>query len=206
VTSIDWGLFLEKLWLVIFNYKKHNKNYIQLKIKDYPIQIIDGDRGANYPTKEEFLEGIKTKLLDFVEQIPEEVFEVAAANIEKFEKVQDPKQRFEMTISFILGEDWMQMADHHSVFYACYYLSSRYERIRERFQQMYQQYREMLETEAKVWYEKGLITYSDPTQVAEYLIMLNEGLTYYEGVLRNREAFVKRSSWLREMAVKTLTT
>lgn len=128
------------------------------------------------------------------------------AYIEKFEKVQDPKQRFEMTISFILGEDWMQMADHHSVFYACYYLSSRYERIRERFQQMYQQYREMLEVEAKVWYEKGLITYSDPTQVAEYLIMLNEGLTYYEGVLRNREAFVKRSSWLRAMAVKTLTT
>jgi len=34
---IDWGLFLEKLWLVIFNYKKHNKNYIKLKIKDYPI-------------------------------------------------------------------------------------------------------------------------------------------------------------------------
>ena len=35
--SVDWGLFLEKLWLVIFNYKKHNKNYINLKVKDYPI-------------------------------------------------------------------------------------------------------------------------------------------------------------------------
>jgi hypothetical protein len=35
--NIDWGLFLEKLWLVIFNYKKHNKNYIKLKIKDFPI-------------------------------------------------------------------------------------------------------------------------------------------------------------------------
>ena len=34
---IDWGLFLEKLWLVIFNYKKHNKNYINLKVKDFPI-------------------------------------------------------------------------------------------------------------------------------------------------------------------------
>ena len=27
-----------------------------LKIKDYPIKIIDGDRGSNYPTKEEFSE------------------------------------------------------------------------------------------------------------------------------------------------------
>jgi hypothetical protein len=34
---IDWGLFLEKLWLVIFNYKKYNKNYIELKVKDFPI-------------------------------------------------------------------------------------------------------------------------------------------------------------------------
>ena len=32
------------------------KGWSFLKIKDYPIQIIDGDRGANYPTKEEFLE------------------------------------------------------------------------------------------------------------------------------------------------------
>ena len=35
--SIDYGLFLEKLWLLIFNYKKHNKNYINLKVKDFPI-------------------------------------------------------------------------------------------------------------------------------------------------------------------------
>ena len=35
--AIDFGLFLEKLWLVIFNYKKYNKNYINLKIKDYSI-------------------------------------------------------------------------------------------------------------------------------------------------------------------------
>lgn len=30
------------------------KGWTARKIKDYPIQIIDGDRGANYPTKEEF--------------------------------------------------------------------------------------------------------------------------------------------------------
>jgi hypothetical protein len=34
---IDWGLFMEKLWLVIFNYKKYNKNYIHLKVNDFPI-------------------------------------------------------------------------------------------------------------------------------------------------------------------------
>jgi hypothetical protein len=36
--KIDHGYFLERLWLVIFNYKKYNKNYIPLKVKDYLLQ------------------------------------------------------------------------------------------------------------------------------------------------------------------------
>jgi hypothetical protein len=35
---MDQGLFLERLWLVIFNYKKYNKNYIPLKIKDHKLE------------------------------------------------------------------------------------------------------------------------------------------------------------------------
>ena len=37
-------------------------------------------------TKKEFNKGITSQLLDFVEQIPEEVFEVASANIETYQK------------------------------------------------------------------------------------------------------------------------
>ena len=33
--DLDHGLFLEKLWLLIFNYRKNNKNYIDLNVKDY---------------------------------------------------------------------------------------------------------------------------------------------------------------------------
>jgi hypothetical protein len=36
--KMDHGLFLERLWLVIFNYKKYNKNYLHLKIKDHLLQ------------------------------------------------------------------------------------------------------------------------------------------------------------------------
>jgi hypothetical protein len=36
--KMDHGYFLERLWLVIFNYKKYNKNYINLKVKDYLLQ------------------------------------------------------------------------------------------------------------------------------------------------------------------------
>jgi hypothetical protein len=37
----DTGHILEKLWLVIFDYKKYNKNYIPIKIDDIPIYDVD---------------------------------------------------------------------------------------------------------------------------------------------------------------------
>jgi hypothetical protein len=39
--KIDHGYFLERLWLVIFNYKKYNKHYIPLKVKDYLLESYD---------------------------------------------------------------------------------------------------------------------------------------------------------------------
>jgi len=36
--KLDHGLYLERLWLVIFNYKKYNKNYLHIKVKDYEIK------------------------------------------------------------------------------------------------------------------------------------------------------------------------
>ena len=35
---IDQGLFLERLWLSIFNYQKYNKNYLPLKVTDYKLE------------------------------------------------------------------------------------------------------------------------------------------------------------------------
>lgn len=124
----------------------------------------------------------------------------------KLEQVKDVRKRFEFVLDILLGEQWMEMShDHHSVFYACYYLTTRHERILERFQLLYKQFREMVEAEAKIWYDSGVIVIDNPTQVAEYIITLNEGMTYYEGVLNDRATFAKRSKFLREMAIKTLT-
>jgi hypothetical protein len=48
IKPIDWGLFLEKLWLVIFNYKKHNKHYITKKAKDFPLYNYNLSIQYNY--------------------------------------------------------------------------------------------------------------------------------------------------------------
>lgn len=73
----------------VYAFTKHRRGDFILFIKE-DSEVLEfmqlPDRYQICLTKEEFSEGLSTKLLDFVEQVPEEVFEVAAANIEKFEK------------------------------------------------------------------------------------------------------------------------
>lgn len=73
----------------VYAFTKHRRGDFILFIKE-DSEVLEfmqlPDRYQICLTKKEFSEGLSTKLLDFVEQIPEEVFEVAAANIEKYEK------------------------------------------------------------------------------------------------------------------------
>ncbi len=73
----------------VYAFTKHRRGDFILFLKE-DSEVLEfmqlPDRYQICLTKEEFSEGITSKILDFVEQIPEEVFEVAAANIEKFEK------------------------------------------------------------------------------------------------------------------------
>lgn len=73
----------------VYAFTKHRRGDFILFIKEDK-EILEfmqlPDRYQFFLTKKEFHEGIVTKLLDFVEQIPQEVFDVACANIEKFEK------------------------------------------------------------------------------------------------------------------------
>jgi hypothetical protein len=73
----------------VYAFTKHRRGDFILFIKE-DSDVLEfmqlPDRYQICLTKKEFSEGLSTKLLDFVEQIPEEVFEVAAANIETFQK------------------------------------------------------------------------------------------------------------------------
>jgi phosphoserine aminotransferase len=74
----------------VYAFTKHRRGDFILFIKESEKDVLEfmqlPDRYQILLTKEEFTEGINTKLIDFVEQIPEEVFEVAAANIETYQK------------------------------------------------------------------------------------------------------------------------
>lgn len=73
----------------IYAFTKHRRGDFLLFIKEEK-EVLEfmqlPDRYQILLTKEEFHEGTITKLLDFVEQIPHDVFNVAQANIELLEK------------------------------------------------------------------------------------------------------------------------
>ena len=73
----------------VYAFTKHRRGDFVLFLKEnsqvYEFMQLP-DRYQFFLTPEEFNEGITTKLLDFIEQIPEEVFDVAAANIETYQK------------------------------------------------------------------------------------------------------------------------
>ena len=73
----------------VYAFTKHRRGDFILFIKEDKdvLEFMQlPDRYQFFLTKEEFTEGLITNLLDFVEQVPEDVFKVAAANIEKYEK------------------------------------------------------------------------------------------------------------------------
>ena len=74
----------------VYAFTKHRRGDFLLFIKEES-EVLEfmqlPDRYQVCLTKEEFHEGVTTKLLDFVEQIPEDVFEVASANIENYQKL-----------------------------------------------------------------------------------------------------------------------
>lgn len=73
----------------VYAFTKHRRGDFILFIKENS-EVLEfmqlPDRYQICLTKKEFNEGIISQLLDFVEQIPEEVFEVASANIETYQK------------------------------------------------------------------------------------------------------------------------
>lgn len=74
----------------VYAFTKHRRGDFLLFVKE-DSEVLEfmqlPDRYQVCLTKQEFHEGVTTKLLDFVEQIPEDVFETAKANIETYKKL-----------------------------------------------------------------------------------------------------------------------
>ncbi len=146
-----------------------------------------------FKTKEEMV----VELVDFF------LTQYESAFVEDFRRLDDVKERFEKALDLLFGVDWLTVGNY-SVFYACFYLASRHERIHERFAEMYKRFHDMVAAEAKDWIAAGLVARKDASEIAEYLIILVEGLGFYQR-LQPQETWAKRAELVRKMAKIGLT-
>lgn len=178
----------------------------------YQVLITDGFENASIAKIAERMEVNPSLLIHYFKTKEEMVVDLVDFILGRFEGffaqhlegIEEPKLRFERIIQMMFGVEWTQNIDH-SVFYVCYYLSTRNPRILERFRAMYDRFEEFMQQEARRWIETGVLhAHLTPKGVVEYLLLLNEGMTYYEGIRKNPEAYAERGKMIQSLVLQTL--
>ncbi|MCD6571200.1 MAG: TetR family transcriptional regulator C-terminal domain-containing protein [Deltaproteobacteria bacterium] len=121
----------------------------------------------------------------------------------KLDEIKDPEQRLDTFLNAIFGLGWVKLIDVN-VFFACYYLSFRNDRVKERFKKMYARFKEVLINEIKICIDKGIIKKTDPEKTAESIIVLAEGLDFYENVCGDDRQFEELGHYLKGIALRLL--
>lgn len=122
-----------------------------------------------------------------------------------FEDIQNTvliEERFNKIIDTLFGFRWLEVGNP-AAFYACYYLSTRNPQIRKRFQAMYERFKFILKQEIDVWVKNGLAKVKNSEETAECLIMLNEGLSFYQRVFKE-ENYLARAQSIKRIALQLL--
>jgi len=146
-----------------------------------------------FSTKDEMI----VELVELILKEYEETF------LPRLEEKKDPEERLHAALDAIFGLDWNRLVDM-GAFSACYSLSFRNERVRASFQRMYSTLREYLVKEIAYYMEMGLVARADPERLADLIIALMEGYSFYRAVMDNEHRFDELSQFLRENALAIL--
>jgi AcrR family transcriptional regulator len=148
-----------------------------------------------FSTKEEMI----VALVDSILEKYEETF------LPVLQEIEDLEERLEATIDAIFGLDWARLVDA-GVFYACYSLSFRNQRVKDSFQRMYSRLREIMIEEITALMDKNVILKADAGMLADLVITLLEGYDYYRGLMEDDERFDELSRFLKQNAMAILKT
>ncbi len=146
-----------------------------------------------FSTKEEMI----IALVDHILARYEETY------LPRLREIEDPEDKLEATIDAIFGLDWARLVDA-GVFYACYSLSFRNQRVKESFKKMYSRLREVLEGETRDLMQRGILVSADPGKMADLIISMLEGYDFYRGVMEDELDFDELAPFLKRNAMAIL--
>ncbi len=146
-----------------------------------------------FSNKEEMV----VELVDYMLAMYEDTF------LPRLQRIADPDERMLAAIDAIFGQDWAKLVDI-SVFYSCYALCFRNQRVKASFQRMYSRLREVLVEEMSELMDLGVVVRADPGKFADLIISLLEGYDFYRGLMEDDRRFDELSRFLKENALAVL--
>ncbi|MCF8068142.1 MAG: TetR/AcrR family transcriptional regulator [Desulfobacterales bacterium] len=122
-----------------------------------------------------------------------------------FEGVEEPKERLEIFLNTLISLDW-EIGDEISdiVFYSCFYLRFRNDRISSRLKKLYEYINKVFLEEIMLYKENGIINVEDPEEAATFILTLGEGCYYYSTVMGDKVRDKKMISNMKKLARKVL--
>jgi len=178
----------------------------------YKVLIKEGFEGASiakiakhmgtYPghithyfnTKEEMLIELVTTLLDSYAKI-----------VPGWEKIKDPEKRMDHILKTVFSPEWSEIADNR-VYYACYYLSLANREIHALFKDFYNQFRDILAKEVRMYLDSGAADNrdKDPDTIADAIITIMSGVGLYNNIIDNKNRIRAAGQFARQAAMNLL--
>jgi len=111
-------------------------------------------------------------LVDYMLERAEAFYEL------EFEKYEDPHQNFKYWADYYF-QTYENPPARQSVFWSCYALSFRNEKVKERIQNMYKRFVECTMKKLEYYEKQGLVEVDKKEEVATILVTLIEGFGYF---------------------------
>lgn len=121
----------------------------------------------------------------------------------KFEGIKDPCQRFNTLLDDIFSLNFQRVVEHE-VFYACFYLGFRNNKIQDRIKDMYREFRELLISELNMYVEKGIVRNIESEKFSDLIISLVEGFGFYQNICDSKSRLKDLGPHLKELTLRWL--
>lgn len=148
----------------------------------------------------------KTKdnlMAELVDSLAERYTRYFESRYEEIKKIKDPVKRLNAMLDVLFDPDWDVAADA-SVFWACFYLSFKNKKIKERFRRIYTGLTRRMAEEIKEQYIKIHSNAGDSEKAAMAIISMIDGHAFYCSTIGKNGPDLEGRNFLKGVARKML--
>jgi AcrR family transcriptional regulator len=145
-----------------------------------------------FKTKDDLI----ASLIDFILEKYSTIFAVKGKN-------KSATERLELLIDRLFSRKWNDLFDD-SVYYSCFALVLRNDRLREKYKNLHDSLRVSLAEILEEGKHDGLLQLDDAKKTSELIFGLLEGAYYYMSLVKDKNEYTEKLSYFKEEACKIL--